>query len=583
MDLPPRRIARLAQRALFAVLLVPLLLSACGPVGRPAPLAPATAPLTTPVVDVPAPPATADEAPAPPAPADEAPAPADETTAPAPQTENAAPSPAPSRGLQAVLDEVGARQSGRLGVMVKHLETGETATLNGRSQFRAASLYKLFVLHAAFARMQAGALARDEMLRFGEAALAKEPYSEWPAGTRTSVDCALEAMITVSHNAASAMLIDRLGGEERITDEMWQLGFDWTVITDERAYTSPADVARLLELIWRREAVSPEASEAMLSLLSEQQGNDRLPLPLPPEVAVAHKTGELPKLRHDAGIVFAPSGPYVLVAMAQDAPSEAAARSAVVDVSRAVYAYFEKGKLAANRGLPPRLAQDVFQTPDGQGRLAPLADARAQTAPLAHAGVAVANGAAEAKLRDVAVPDLIALQKAASAAGAGFWVTAGHRSPTASEASKATPTSVLKCRYELPPRKPAPAGTPAPARPAAPQDDAPPTASQYWLGTVVAVSDSPTGEHTVADYAPSPTGSWLLGHAWEYGFIPALPESARGALVGYEPWTLRWVGREMAADLHGQAAETNPKALAAELRRAAGDVAVPARPAALTR
>ncbi|HEV8635209.1 MAG TPA: hypothetical protein VG370_13335, partial [Chloroflexota bacterium] len=86
MDLPPRRIARLAQRALFAVLLVPLLLSACGPVGRPAPLAPATAPLTTPVVDVPAPPAPADEAPAPPAPADEAPAPpatADEAPAPA--------------------------------------------------------------------------------------------------------------------------------------------------------------------------------------------------------------------------------------------------------------------------------------------------------------------------------------------------------------------------------------------------------------------------------------------------------------------------------------------------------------------
>jgi LAS superfamily LD-carboxypeptidase LdcB len=256
--------------------------------------------------------------------------------------------------------------------------------------------------------------------------------------------------------------------------------------------------------------------------------------------------------------------------MVQDAPSDAAARTAIVDLSRTVYAYFEDGGLTSYEGLPPRLAPEIFQTPDERGRLKPLSDEWAQTVPLARAGVSLANGANGASLRDVAVPDLVALQRAATNAGARFWVTAGYRAPSGADWAKAAPNSVVSCRYELPPAKPAAAAaTPAPtsARPAAP-----PAASQYWLGTVAAISDSPTGEHTVAAYAPSFTGSWLLDHAWEYGFVPALPESKAGAALGYEPWTLRWVGREMAAELHGQGAQTNPGALAA-LREASRDAA----------
>ena len=44
-------------------------------------------------------------------------------------------------------------------------------------------------------------------------------------------------------------------------------------------------------------------------------------------------------------------------------------------------------------------------------------------------------------------------------------------------------------------------------------------------------------------------GKWLLAHAAEYGFVPALPESDAAAALGREPWTWRWVGRDMAARL----------------------------------
>ena len=49
-----------------------------------------------------------------------------------------------------------------------------------------------------------------------------------------------------------------------------------------------------------------------MELLLGQQVNDRIPWFLPDEVPIAHKTGGLDRFAHDAGIVFAPGGPYLI-------------------------------------------------------------------------------------------------------------------------------------------------------------------------------------------------------------------------------------------------------------------------------
>ncbi len=48
---------------------------------------------------------------------------------------------------------------------------------------------------------------------------------------------------------------------------------------------------------------SPTASAQMLNLSDNQNVNDRIPALLPDGVSVAHKTGELPGVRDDGGIV----------------------------------------------------------------------------------------------------------------------------------------------------------------------------------------------------------------------------------------------------------------------------------------
>ncbi|HEY3117492.1 MAG TPA: D-alanyl-D-alanine carboxypeptidase family protein, partial [Chloroflexota bacterium] len=65
--------------------------------------------------------------------------------------------------------------------------------------------------------------------------------------------------------------------------------------------------------------------------------------------------------------------------------------------------------------------------------------------------------------------------------------------------------------------------------------------SQHQLGTAIDFN-SPGG------FAGSPGGLWLWLHAQEYGFVlPYTPASAARTGYVFEPWHLRWVGRELAA------------------------------------
>jgi hypothetical protein len=388
-------------------------------------------------------------------------------------------------------------------------------------------------------------------------------------------------MVTVSSNSAAEMLTEQVGGSAKVTADAVAFGAQQTEITDTLAFTSPADVGRLLEAIAARKLVSPSASDQMFQLLLAQQANDRLPLPLPLSVRVAHKTGELVNLRNDAGIVDAPHGAYVVVAMVSNAPSEGDAAATIVDLSRAVYAYFERGELPLYQGLPPRLAQAVFQVPDSKGRLAPIRDELGQTVPLAQKGVGLTLDAQDVRVQEPVVADLLALQQQAAQAGLPFWVREGYREPRGVDWSQEIHGTPLGCTVNVAPPPtptagpPTPAATPGPS----PTPQPPPAATQHWLATVVTVSDRPDGAAT-SDYPTSALGRWLLDRAWEFGFIPALAETPAGQALGYEPWDLRWVGGVMAKHLFDLHPLANPAAytdlVAAALQKAEQDLAAPA-------
>ena len=86
----------------------------------------------------------------------------------------------------------------------------------------------------------------------------------------------------------------------------------------------------------------------MLKYLTDQTIQDRIPAQLPEDVQIAHKTGDLEGRRHDAGIIYAPSGPYVLTIMTgpdldsdSTSPQEQAVYESIASLSRTIYEYME--------------------------------------------------------------------------------------------------------------------------------------------------------------------------------------------------------------------------------------------------
>src|SRR5581483_11704266 len=85
----------------------------------------------------------------------------------------------------------------------------------------------------------------------------------WGAGTRITIGTALERMVTISDNSGAFMLSKKVGS--------------YNINNSDDLQTSAADMARLLELIARGQAISPQTSAEMVQLMARQQVRDRIP------------------------------------------------------------------------------------------------------------------------------------------------------------------------------------------------------------------------------------------------------------------------------------------------------------------
>ena len=179
-----------------------------------------------------------------------------------------------------------------------------------------ASLYKLGVLLEAERRVDRGELHYEDPITIQSNDI-NDDGSMYDAGTVLTLEDALEAMITVSDNGAALAVWHLLGGVA-IDATVVRAGIpDFHVSIDRLGNTvaSPRGVGTFFAKLARKELISVQASERMIARLERQQINDRLQALLPDTVVIAHKTGNLPGLTHDAGIVFTPAGPRIVIVM----------------------------------------------------------------------------------------------------------------------------------------------------------------------------------------------------------------------------------------------------------------------------
>jgi beta-lactamase class A len=224
------------------------------------------------------------------------------------------------------------------GVVVKNLVSGAVAEVNSHKRFETASLFKLWVMYEVYKQVELGLLDMDEEL------LVTPYYASFDAGTLPVEICdtltvreALWAMITYSDNTSGFLLRDKVG-LGNIHRDLQGLGLTESAFRHENVISTAADMALFLEMAVLGAAVSREASGEMLDLMLAQKVRDRLPALLPPGAGVANKTGNLPEVTHDVGIVYDPQPTYV-IAVLSERGGEA---EPIAMLSRAVYDYFNR-------------------------------------------------------------------------------------------------------------------------------------------------------------------------------------------------------------------------------------------------
>ena len=155
-------------------------------------------------------------------------------------------------------------------------------------------------------------------------------------------------MITTSSNLATNLLLDLVGLDtvQRSLDALAIDGIDIRRgVEDERAFehgiinrVTADGLVQLLRLIAEERAFSPELSREMLNILHAQEFRSGIPARLPRAVRVAHKTGEISTIAHDAGVVYLPGRkPYVIAVLTEWSPASTGRSSTIAEVSHAVY------------------------------------------------------------------------------------------------------------------------------------------------------------------------------------------------------------------------------------------------------
>jgi beta-lactamase class A len=253
-----------------------------------------------------------------------------------------------------------AASGAEVAVAFRTLDGQDQLYLRADDSFHAASTMKLGVMVELFRQARQGKLRMDDTLPVrnefsslvdgspfqldAERDSDNDVYKKI-GGTMTLRDLC-EHMITRSSNLAANLLILKLG-VENIRKTMRDLGASALDIKrpleDDKAFEKGINntaTARSLEILLTRiateKAVDRASSRAMLEILKRQTFSEAIPAGLPSGTSVAHKTGEITRIHHDAAIVYAPR-PFILVLLVRGIENRDQSAALMADLTRVLY------------------------------------------------------------------------------------------------------------------------------------------------------------------------------------------------------------------------------------------------------
>ncbi len=248
--------------------------------------------------------------------------------------------------FEAAIDSlVAAYPDGIVAVSVRDASKGIAYDRLGDRVFHAASTMKVPVMIEVFRQARLGRFSLDDELLVENAFRSIVDGSIYSIeddsddaiyerlGQKMTIRDLVYQMITVSSNLATNLIIDFASADSvQMTAE--QMGIQQMKILrgveDLKAFdlgmsntATSADLALFFEALRDGNAVSESADQEMLGILMDQQFNEMIPAGLPDEVQVAHKTGQITAIHHDAALIYPANGaPYVLVILIEGIKEE---------------------------------------------------------------------------------------------------------------------------------------------------------------------------------------------------------------------------------------------------------------------
>jgi beta-lactamase class A len=301
-------------------------------------------------------------------------------------------------GLQDRIAQVATAEQGKIGLAAIDLDSGAMLSVNGDARFPMASAVKVAIAATFLDGVDRGRWKLTTMYTLDEGDRVRSdgitdtlPHP----GVALSGANLVELSLTVSDNTATDMLLKAVGGPAAVTrwlvskgiagqrvdrsiarllidisghtpdpkladgpalatfmpvepwksdDEKWPVnaGFD----ADPRDSSTPAAMAQLLARLQRGELLKAPTTRFLFEVLARcKTGGKRVKALLPPGTPWAHKTGTLPGISNDVGVLTLPNGHRVALAMLSYGEADPAKRDArIAEIGRIVFDGFSLQK-----------------------------------------------------------------------------------------------------------------------------------------------------------------------------------------------------------------------------------------------
>ena len=250
------------------------------------------------------------------------------------------------------IESILAAHTGRWGIKIINKSTGDKLEINPDMVFPAASMIKVPIMYEIMRQAAAGSIDLETSLvvtndvRVGGAGILQELRADITMTVRELVTL----MIVLSDNTATNMLIDLIG-MDAVNITMSEIGlkstilrrkmmdFDSALLGNENV-TCASDVALLFGIIENHQNLPSEYTTLMMEILKRQQVRDKLPFHLPAAAVLANKTGTLVGVEHDGGILFLPSGTYIISILTADLEFNYQGLQLVAAIGKVIYEHY---------------------------------------------------------------------------------------------------------------------------------------------------------------------------------------------------------------------------------------------------